>query len=321
MVKMRHQGQATVEAALGLLVFITVLVFGLHFAEVGYLSLKVTEANASALWDATAAKMHHLPGDFRPVRELIAQDKPGRAATQRYQDFDGRTSKSKDGGEPVRLVFTQASDLRVSCDQGPSSVDRRPSFAPAPRTQRVYEDTGSMRCRSQATMVVLDVFPKSFLDSGPGALFQERHLNPLKMTLCGTGRAQEGACQRGFSILLDDWGLATKEEDELEECNVLDGARCRNKPYYRSVKAVYDEHLPDLWAARTLASKVVGGTPQGFDPATFYMSFRVFQETEPGGDADPNNWMTTPGNGSPTPEYHTSYERRGACFLGQKCPP
>ena len=55
---MSARGQATVELALGLLIFVTVLIFGIHFAEMGFLSLKVTEASASAIWDATAYQTH-----------------------------------------------------------------------------------------------------------------------------------------------------------------------------------------------------------------------------------------------------------------------
>ncbi|WP_224243551.1 hypothetical protein [Hyalangium gracile] len=315
MVTAALRGQATVELALGLLVFVTVLVFGLHFAETGYVMLEVTEANASALWHASSAKMHRLPGDFSPLEQLIAQDSPGRETTARYQDFDGRTSKQ--GEAQARLVFTQASGLRVTCDAGPQRMEHRPHFKPVKRTGEVFKDVGTMRCRAQATVRVLDAFPQSFLDSGPGALFQERHLNPLTMTVCGVNRAQGTSCERGFSLLLDDWGLAT--DDELNECEVLEGRECRNPAYFQSVRLVYKQHLPPMGAARMLAERTVGGTPGNFDPSTFYMSFRVFQERGPGGDKDPNNWMTTPGKGSPTPEYDSAYGLRGTCFLGQKC--
>ncbi|MDY7226182.1 hypothetical protein [Hyalangium rubrum] len=312
MVTARSRGQALLETALGLLVFITILVFGLHFAEVGFLSLKVQEANASALWHATAAKMHELPGDFTPVRQLISEDTPGSEATRRYRDFDGRTSRI--GDDEVRLVFTRASALQVRCDAGASGL----GFAPVERSNTVFEDVGAMRCRSQASMEVLEVFPQSFLDSGVGAFFRERHLNPLKMTLCGVGRAQGGSCPRGFRILLDDWGLASGTE--VDECKVLKGNKCENPQYYQSTHRIYMRHLPRMGASLSLAQQTVGQVPGGFDPSTFYMSFRVFQEEEPGGDSDPNNWVTTPGKDSPTSEYHASYGARGKCFLGRACP-
>ena len=92
----RGRGQSTVEMALGLMVFVTVLVFGMHFAEVGFLSIKVQEASAGALWDTTARRMHTLPKDFAPLQ--TAMDQAGAQAQQRYQDFDGRTSREQDPG-------------------------------------------------------------------------------------------------------------------------------------------------------------------------------------------------------------------------------
>lgn len=314
MVNARSRGQALLEMSLGLLVFVTILVFGLHFAEVGFLSLKVQEASASALWHATAAKMHELPGDFRPVRQLLSQGIPGQEATQRYRDFDGRTSRM--GREEVRLVFTRAGELQVTCEAGTHGDGF--GVRPAEGTEHVFEDVGAMRCRSQATMEVLDVFPQSFLDSGVGAFFRERHLNPLKLTVCGVGRAQGGSCPRGFRLLLDDWGLASGTE--LNECAVLDGDKCANPQYYRSTRLVYRAHLPKMGDAKSFAEATVGRVPGHFDPADFYMSFRVFQEKEPGGDQDPNNWVTTPGQGSPTQPYAASYAARGTCFLGRQCP-
>ncbi|MBS1150350.1 MAG: putative pilus biosis operon protein, partial [Myxococcaceae bacterium] len=59
--KSNPRGQAIVESVLGILVFISVLMFGLHFADVTFTQMKVTEAAQSAVWDSTAGQMHILP--------------------------------------------------------------------------------------------------------------------------------------------------------------------------------------------------------------------------------------------------------------------
>ena len=105
------RGQALAETVLGLLVFVTILMFGIHFAEVGYLSLKVQEASTSALWDSTGAKMHELPGTFNGQAAAIKA--AGGNATNRYKDFDGRSSQ-KGSSAPVQ-VFTSAGGLKVEC--------------------------------------------------------------------------------------------------------------------------------------------------------------------------------------------------------------
>jgi hypothetical protein len=44
-----------------------------------------------------------------------------------------------------------------------------------------------------------------------------------------------------------------------------------------------------------------------------------FQETEAGGDQDPNNWKTGQGANNPTAAYDTAYTSRTSCFLGIQC--
>lgn len=85
----RARGQAVVELVLGLIVFVTILIFAIHFAEVGYLSVKVTEAAHSAIFDATGYKLHKWPRDTSPASS--AASRAGNDAQSRYQDFDSRT--------------------------------------------------------------------------------------------------------------------------------------------------------------------------------------------------------------------------------------
>lgn len=310
MVSARARGQATVELALGLMVFVTVLLFGIHFAEIGYLSTKVTEANASALWHATAAKMHTLPGDFGDLDSLISGNKPGQEAQGLYADFDGRTSTS-DGNEEAQ-VFTRATGMQVRCEAG------GPSFQPVGTTEGVFRDTGGMVCRSEANFQVLPVFPRSFLDSGQGAFFKERHYAATNLTICGVNRGGNGGCQGQFAILLDDWGLAT--EDELRDCRVQQGSGCANGPFYRSTNQVYNRHVTVNGASLRLAMQsVMAPIPGGFNPRTFYHSNMFFKDQNPGGEGT-TTWVTTPGPESPTTEYDSSYNARGECWLGLQCP-
>ena len=296
-----------VELALGLLVFITILVFGIHFAEVGYLSLKVTEANASALWHATAAKGHLLPNDFSDVDNLISSNKPGQAATDLYSDFDGRTSTTG-GSESVQL-FTKGQGMQVTCQAG------GPSFAPVATTTGVFKDTGGMVCKSEAVLQVLPIFPRSFMDNGSGAFFKKKNYDANDLPVCGVNRAK-GGCQGQFAILLDDWGLETGQE--LKECKVQDGSGCQNPPFYKSTNLVYNQHVTVNGSSVNLATATLQMSP-GFDPGTFYHSFRVFTDQVPSGEGD-TDWVTTPGAGSPTTEYDSSYSSRGNCWLGLNCP-
>ena len=50
---MAMRGQATVEAAIAMVVFVAMLLGGLHFGELAIQSIKVSQAQATAMWDAT----------------------------------------------------------------------------------------------------------------------------------------------------------------------------------------------------------------------------------------------------------------------------
>ncbi|HLL03139.1 MAG TPA: TadE family protein [Myxococcaceae bacterium] len=300
----KRRGQAAVELALGLLVFVTILLFGIHFAEIGYLSVKVTEANSSALWHATAAKMHTLPKDFGPVKSLISDNKAGEAATGIYADFDSRSS----GGSATKQLLTSAQGLQVTCEAG------GPSFAPVDTTGGVYENVGGMVCRAQATLQVLPLFPRSFMDTGAGGFFKKKQYQAANLTICGVNRGP-GECEGRFAILLDDWGLATGAE--LEVCKLEDGAGCANGPFYKSTNRVYDEHVAVDGSAEALAKESVGSSP--ISPGTFFHSSMLYKDNVPGGEGT-TTWETSPGEKSPTDEYDKSYSKRQKCWLGLKCP-
>ncbi|OJT18816.1 hypothetical protein BO221_39525 [Archangium sp. Cb G35] len=307
-----ERGQGTTELALGLLLFVTVLIFGIHFAEVGYLSLKVQEAAASALWDTTSAKMHELPRNFDALTNLISSNKPGQLATERYKDFDGRASKQ--GRTRLVQLFTSAQDLQVTCGE---AVDIH--FQPSASTNNtVYRNVGGMRCNAQAELSPVKKFTRSFLDKGKGGFFSVPHYTMGSIPVCGMGRANGGECAGGFGILLDDWALSSRAESA--ECQLRN---CGNSAYYDSAKVVYDKHNAVDGSSVSLARSIVGQAP--IDPGRFWMSFRGrtsnFLESDmPGGDQDTRDWETTPGLNSRSQEYDRAYRNRKTCFLGNKCP-
>ncbi|MFY0526621.1 hypothetical protein ACN28I_26910 [Archangium gephyra] len=307
-----QRGQGTTELALGLLLFVTVLIFGIHFAEIGYLSLKVQESATSALWDTTSAKMHELPKNFDALTQLIESNKPGKLATERYKDFDGRTSKQ--GRTKVVQLFTSAEGLNVTCSEAGDIA-----FEPSSSTNGgVYRNVGGMRCNSRAILSPVQKFTRSFLDRGQGAFFDVPHYAAGAIPVCGMGRAKGGRCEGGFGILLDDWALSSEEESR--ECHLLG---CDNKAYFDSAQTVFNNHgWGNKGDAMTLASRIVGEAP--IDSGKFWMSFRgkpsgFLEEDEPGGDQDTRDWETTPGKNSRSQEYDTAFSNRKPCFLGNKC--
>lgn len=312
---MRARGQATVEAALGFIVFVTVLLLGVHFAEVGYLSLQLVEANNSALFDATAKKLHDVPsGDWNQYEAAVQAAGP--RATAQYADLDGR--RSTDGRAGIQQALTRARDVQVQCERAGGTLPTAPAMMPASAAYPAG-DSG-MLCNASARLEAVDI-PRFFLDDGtPGGFFGESQWDRQPIVVCGAGRATRGQCQARFAILLDDWGLAGAAE--REECALAreGGSGCANRGYYALVKKTYeaqraDRGVPDD-AASALARFVVGRSP--IDESHFYMSFRGSESgyTEDlGGAHGASRWETTPW--SLPPEYRQA--KRDACWLGHKC--
>lgn len=330
------RGQALVETALGLLVMVTVFIFGLHFSELGYLSLKVHEAAASALWDSTAYRVHRPgadalgepPYDWWYDSMRVAGPEAQSAARSRYADFDGRTSTS---GQPPSLVFTRAEELAVECAAKKPPVDRS-QLTPA------FDDPGTMSCVAAGKASAVRI-PKSFDEQG--GHFQEAHYSfPGAMSLCSTGRALGGVCQGKLSLLLGDFGLT--DDPENKECPRQNkSVRCKdgNYPFYYLTKELWDRSPKALgldWTdgylsrpksnknqAEWFTKEVTGEIPDG-KVTGFYTSLRGeesgFAESAPGNDDTPGGvWQTTPMDQPGWTQYRDSYRRRDSCSAGGFC--
>jgi hypothetical protein len=307
---MRPRGQAVLELSIGLLVLVTVILFGIYFAEVGYLSLKVHEAAAAALWDTTARPMHEHPNDYRPRKRSIRQSE--REATRAYAGFDGRTS-ARDRTSVVQ-VLTRGWDLQVRCQEDPRLLRmRRERLDPFPGGD------GGMRCTASARLGPRsEEFSERFLDQGDDGFFQTRHAaGPSVLDVCALGRSRRGGCgQATFALLLDEWALSGR--DESRECALGD---CENKAYRRLVESMYDDAMRGAGArsAEAFARALVQRPLPGKSTRTFHMSFHDGSQGDPGytpGDKDPGNWMTNIRTGNRNIRYYD----RGQRFLGRGKP-
>lgn len=308
----RHErGAAVVETALGVMVMVTVLLFGVHFGEILWVAMKVQEAGAGAKWDASAMRVHYLPGDYTPASGVA--ERVARTATDRYQDFDGRRSVRKKSA--LTLVTAAASNMEVKCQLATDVTFPR---GPMPRRlSGVYQDVGGIRCQATADTWLTRI-PHAFAEGGNG-LFAARHVDGAdRYHACSFGRPFANDCADGPTVLLGDWGLAGT--DEAYECYLASGDKCPNQAYFNSAKSVYDSGgKAKGYAAMQFARSIVGTVP--IDPNQFFFSFRgeesEFTECTPLTDGEgPNKWVTNPGLGSPIAEYNDGYLARGNCALG-----
>jgi hypothetical protein len=309
---MRARGQSVAEAALGIFVFVTVLIFGIHLAEVGQVWLKVQEATNAAMWDATSQPMHDtFAHDWNLYTNAI---RFAQTQTQnRYEDFDAL----KAGRTTLTQVFTRANNLSVQC-RPLAAVDGVLPLGPDPKAAPAYPDgQQGMVCRGQADVVGFRI-PRSFLD---GSLAGATHFTPVTIPMCGVGHPVAGRCVGALGMLLDDWGYSG--EREAQQCPLAweGGTTCDNQGYYDQAQAVYQAMpIARAGAASQLAVVVAGTSP--INEGAFFMSFRgrespygPFTETVQHSHGDVL-WETTP-FANP---YGERYDApRSNCWLGEVC--
>lgn len=331
------RGQATTEAALGILVISTVIVFGIHFSEVAMLSLKVGEASASALWDTTGKRMHFLTTatpNFGPRGTAISEAGP--EASARYADFDGRSSKP--GTTAPTLVFTDATPIQVTCNPDLSVAPMDLGGAPAIGAMFV-EGAGGMVCWAETDLSLAPGFTRRFLQNRP---FRVQNASVNAYHICSMGRANGGNCAARAAIALGDWGLNTGVE--ADNCDLVapgPGAACQNTGYYamteRAFGDMHDKNGPAGAPAGEELSKFVwkgisrGGPQINLDENAFFMA-AVGEDAAPEGyktnfveheGAGP--YIVTPGgNKYDDPAllpYFQAATQRDDCAFGLPCAP
>lgn len=328
---LRTRGQAAVEFALGSLVFVTVLLFGIHFAEVGYLSAKVHEAAAAAMWDATAYRSYSfgvngVNGSFYNASiNAVPSYALANGAAARYADWDGRTSTA---GAAPKLVLTEAQPMTVQCVYDPGNTYPLTPLAP------VFGESGGIRCKAQGDIGFgLLRMPNKFLEGATG-FFKAPHNSRVgtPTTLCSSGRAGGGACAGTLSVLLGDDALT--DGNQSSECELQGGSggatTCSNPRFYEATHANWNQAMGYTGMPENWADPIVSGVPGG-QVTGFYLSFRG---GGPGGLTAGNNfkepneaseggglWDASPMDApmplvSGAPPYRKAYNDRKLCSAG-----
>lgn len=299
------RGQATVEMALGTLVFVTILLVGIFFAEVGLLAQKVQEAANFAVWEATGRRVHDIENDrwdvyasrarngAVPSAEDVAQD--------RYRDFDGRASVDRGGG-PTFLALSRATPIEVECSPDPDRFGvlglgperASPALASA---MRGAEPAAGIACSARSEIRAIRI-PESFMEQD--GHYKKVHFRANPIPICAVGRADSGVCTGRLAMLLDDWGLQTRADSRECALNIDSGApRCGNmngnQSYYNWTQRVYTSFGGRGGAGQALVGLVRGSAPS---EGQFFMSFRGvesdFQQNLGSVHGGQTIWETTP---------------------------
>lgn len=281
------RGQATVELALGLLVFVTVLVFGIHFAEVSYMSMRVQQSAHYALMNTTGHQTHqrvddpNIPSGGRSWISTI----PGRTTNltqQRFDDFDAvRTGTTNS----VQQVLTQIRNLDVTCTVDPS-IGYLPNGEGLEMISEVFWDEGGVRCGAQATIGIYN-FPRNFFDGNWNFSNRNYAAAQENYRICATPRSANGQCGQ-FPVLLGDWSLQSAAESDSHDL-----FRGGNEAFANVVEKAFDLQggggtCP---AAAALMEAVAGSAPA--DACSFAFSYQGV----PGYVQDIRGAAVGPGNG------------------------
>lgn len=298
-----RRGQATVELALGSIVFVGVLLIGIHMAEYAQLSLKVQEAQTFAIWDATGRRVQSRTTGGGTSREpfdrtLDQVTGAGRMAERRYRDFDG--VKNGTTTTVVTRALTRGSRVQVECQ-----ADSNLSFIATPSARPVLWDVGGLRCESSAEIRAVRV-PRRFLLEEDGGFFKQSIVRADPMKVCGMGLPVSGNCRGVLSVMTNDWGLAN---EETAEC--LNG--CEDTAYKGMVRRLFGGGGGGAGAA--FAAQFAGSAP--VSASTFFFSYSGEESAMKqmvGGEGLPE-FITGGAGAGMVPKFRTGHE----CFLGKPC--
>lgn len=304
-----QRGQGTVELALATLVFVTILLAGIQFAEMGFLSLKVQEASNFALWTTTTRRVHfvgNLPDSDQALTQTVNQVPD--TAENRYRDFHA----DRGGNGSITQVLIRGSRMELDCNREDRDVRFRLDDPPGIITPRdllrpIYAtEAGGVSCNARASLDSIRN-PQRFAQRGDRGGFFTQTNNKLTglMTVCSLGTSRDGTCPGRYPILLGDWALLGNPEGAALPFD----QRMANRVYYDAAETIYQRIGGGGGNAAVFANHFAGGTPPGgnFD---FHMSYIPF----------PNHQNRPSGHGFPS-EFHTSGVERGTapregCWFG-----
>lgn len=295
------------ELALGLAAFAAVALFAIHFGEVGFAALKVHEAGASAIWDATAYRVERVgvdgEDDFAWYDSARAAPRAQSIANRRYRDWDGRASQ--EAAEGPTQVTARGMELDVRCARTDAAGVGFPIQATA-RTPS-YGEPGSLGCGARASVEILNL-PEKFFEQA--AFRNARGGSKLSYTFCAFGRSDGDSCPGTANILLGDHGLTSgnNENAECERRTADDGiSTCGNRAFYRLAHEAWDRSKGWSGLPEDFAEDVTGSVPKGRITG-FYMSFRGRGSGfhEPG-----EQWQSSPMDFAPGGTYRQALIKRG----------
>ncbi len=316
-----RRGQATVELALSLILFIVIIAGGIHFAELGMLAVKATEASSAALWDVSGRLPHAYDDDKLQVRHSQAASQAQERIAEQYENYDGRESVS---GPAPSLVFTRAGRMTVECSEAGNDIFDQMEMGPLGGVYFERNSHNGVQCRASATASIIP-------GQAPQSVFENEGwlkgpvLENSQITFCGVGRAWGGRCNQGTPMLVGEWALMDPNSSEARECDVYAESNCANPGYYNAVKAYFDR-IGNRGELGSLFARLVAMRGSPVDEDKFWFSFKgsesnFLQNLRSTYVGERAEFAVTPGGKyyESLNHYERIYNERSDCWLGLPC--
>ncbi len=292
------------ELALGSIVFVGVLMIGIHMAEYAQLSLKVQDAQTYAIWDASGRRVQTRELDGTTTlspfnRTLDTTTGVGPMAQRRFKDFNGLSSVTN--GNVIGRALTEGSGVEVTCARE-GSLNFHASKTPM--EANLMLDVGGLACTASAKVKAINI-PRRFLQRDTGGFFNQTIVRRDPIPVCGMGLPANGNCRGTLAILTNDWGLAN---EETEECKLS----CTASPYRGMISRMF---VAGGGAGVAFATRFAGAAPTSAGEFHFSYSGAESGMTDyVGGEGTPNFITGGAGSGMVPRMTHPR------CFLGKDCP-
>lgn len=292
---------------MGSIVFVGVLLIGIHLAEYAQLALKVQDAQTYAIWDASGRRVQsrELNGqtDVMPFRRTLdAVTGVAPSAQSRFADFNGLSGTN--GGAVIGRALTEGSGVEVRCEQEDSV-----NFSPSSAAAGVMSPVGGLNCTASAKVKAINI-PRRFLQKDNGGFFKHTIVRTTPIPICGMGLPVNGSCLGSLAILTNDWGLAN---EETGECRLS----CNASAYRGMISSMWERKGGGGVAGARFAKQFAGDAPTTANE--FHFSFSGVEsgmEDYVGGEGTPN-FIT---GGAGVSGGMVWQKSRPKCFLGKNCP-
>lgn len=281
------RGQGLVETVLGSIVFVTVLLVGIHFAEVMVTSMKVSEAASAPLWDATGGLHHRIPFDTAPAQQSLTAAR--NEVALRYSNFDGRSVATGLPGAPAVQVLTRARDMTVRCGMGslpPWAGTINPAYFPM---FGGLGGNGGARCNAEAFVQGEGSIRFGAFLEGATGFFQAQQRSGAAFSaaggykVCALNRPEglNGPCRGSLSMAIDDFGLGSVSflgGNEGAQCpSVMYGLPCvsGNMPFWTATFLAYQASSLMFDTQSSDYEQYIEGTFYGDKPGNYTLPWTI----------------------------------------------